>query len=167
MGFCRSCGKEASEGQGFCGSCGTAVSSLPGATPQSSIAATAPALPATSAMSTNVIGALAYLAGFVTGIIFLIIEPYKNDSFVRFHAFQSIFFNIAWFAFWIVWMFVSAILSHLTAGIFGLIALPLVFIFSLLGFACWAFLMYQAYQQKYFKLPLIGNLAAQQAGVKL
>jgi uncharacterized membrane protein len=118
-------------------------------------------------MATNVVGALAYLAGFVTGIVFLVIEPYKNDSLVRFHAYQSIFFNVAWLGFWIVWMFVSAILTHLTAGIFGLIALPLVFIFSFLGFACWAFLMYQAYQQKFFTLPLIGNLAAQQAGVKL
>jgi uncharacterized membrane protein len=147
--------------------CGAAVSTAPGAVTQSAVAATGAAIPSASTMATNVVGALAYLAGFVTGIVFLVIEPYKNDSLVRFHAYQSIFFNVAWLGFWIVWMFVSAILTHLTAGIFGLIALPLVFIFSFLGFACWAFLMYQAYQQKFFTLPLIGNLAAQQAGVKL
>jgi uncharacterized membrane protein len=40
-------------------------------------------------------------------------------------------------------------------------------IFSLVGFGIWAFLMYQAYQQKLFKLPIIGKFAAQHAGVKL
>ena len=49
------------------------------------------------AMDTNVVGALTYLAGFVTGIVFLVLDPYKSNSFVRFHAFQSIFFNApAW-----------------------------------------------------------------------
>ena len=73
-------------------------------------------------MDTNVVGALTYLAGFVTGIVFLVLDPYKSNSFVRFHAFQSIFFNVAWVAFWIVWMILSAVLTPLTAGIFGLIA---------------------------------------------
>ena len=74
-------------------------------------------------MDTNVVGALTYLAGFVTGIVFLVLDPYKSNSFVRFHAFQSIFFNVAWVAFWIVWMILSAVLTPLTAGVFGLIAL--------------------------------------------
>ena len=44
-------------------------------------------------------GALAYLVGAITGILFLVIDPFKSDRFVRFHAFQSIFFNLAWIAF--------------------------------------------------------------------
>lgn len=118
-------------------------------------------------MDTNVVGALTYVAGFVTGIVFLVLDPYKSNSFVRFHAFQSIFFNVAWVCFWIVWMILSAVLTPLTAGIFGLIALPLMLVFMLIGFGIWLFLMYQAYQQKLFKLPIVGKFAAEQAGVRL
>jgi uncharacterized membrane protein len=118
-------------------------------------------------MDTNVVGALTYLAGFITGIVFLALDPYKSNSFVRFHAFQSIFFNVAWIAFWIVWMILSAVLTSLTAGIFGLIAVPLMLVFTLAGFGIWLFLMYQAYQQKLFKLPIVGKFAAEQAGVRL
>ncbi len=118
-------------------------------------------------MDTNVVGALTYLAGFVTGIVFLVLDPYRSNSFVRFHAFQSIFFNVAWVAFWIVWMILSAILTPLTAGIFGLIALPLMLIFAVVGFGIWIFLMVQAYQQKLFRLPIVGKFAAEHAGVRL
>ena len=64
-------------------------------------------------------------------------------------------------------MMISAILTPLTAGIFGLIALPVMLILALVGLCTWLFLMYQAYQQKLFRLPLIGKYAAQQAGVNL
>ena len=118
-------------------------------------------------MDTNVVGALAYLAGFATGIMFLVLDPYKSNSFVRFHSFQSIFFNVAWVSFWIVWMILSAVLTRLTAGVFGLIALPLILVFIVAGFGTWIFLMYQAYQQKLFRLPIVGKFAAEQAGVRL
>ncbi len=118
-------------------------------------------------MDTNVVGALTYLAGFVTGIVFLVLDPYKSNSFVRFHAFQSIFFNVAWVVFWIVWMILSAVLTPLTAGVFAIIALPLMLLLTLAGFGIWIFLMYQAYQQKLFRLPIIGKFAAEQAGVRL
>jgi uncharacterized membrane protein len=118
-------------------------------------------------MDTNVVGALTYVAGFVTGIVFLVLDPYKSNSFVRFHAFQSIFFNVAWVAFWIIWMTLSAVLTPLTAGLLGLIALPVMLIFTLAGFGIWIFLMYQAYQQKLFRLPIVGKFAADQAGVRL
>jgi uncharacterized membrane protein len=118
-------------------------------------------------MATNLAGALTYLAGFITGIVFLALDPYKSNSFVRFHAFQSIFFNVAWVAFWIVWMILSALLTPLMAGVFGLIAVPLMLIFTLAGFGIWIFLMHQAYEQKLFKLPVIGKFAAEHAGVRL
>jgi len=117
-------------------------------------------------MATNVAGALAYSAGFITGIIFLLVDPYKNNSVIRFHAYQSIFSNIAWFGFWIIWMMVSANLTPLNGQIFGLIAIPLIFLFAFLGVGLWLFLMYEAHQQKLFRLPFIGKLAARQAGVK-
>ena len=118
-------------------------------------------------MDTNVVAALTYLAGFLTGIIFLVLDPYKSNSFIRFHAFQSIFFNIAWIGFWIIWMTLSAVLTRLTAGVFGLIALPLMLVFAVSGFGVWIFLMVQAYQQKLFRLPIVGKFAAEQAGVRL
>jgi uncharacterized membrane protein len=159
MNFCKACGKGVSAGQGFCPSCGIAMRS--GNETGATVAAPAP-----SQMTTNVAGALAYLAGFITGVLFLVIDPYKDNSFVRFHAYQSIFFNVAWFGFWIVWMIVSAVLTPLTSGIFGLIALPLTLLLSLVGLGCWVLLMYQAYQQKLFRLPIVGQFAAQRAGVK-
>lgn len=118
-------------------------------------------------MDTNVVGALTYLCGLVTGIVFLVLDPYKSNSFVRFHAFQSIFFNVAWVVFWIVWKILSAVLTPLTGGFFGLIALPLVLIFTVVGFGTWIFLMYQAYQQELFRLPIVGRFAAEHAGVRL
>ncbi|HLO07311.1 MAG TPA: hypothetical protein VK198_11760 [Terriglobales bacterium] len=118
-------------------------------------------------MDTNVVAALTYLAGFLTGIIFLVLDPYKSNSFVRFHAFQSIFVNVAWIAFWIIWMILSAVLTPLMAGVFGLIALPLMLICTLAGVGIWIFLMFQAYQQKLFKLPIVGKFAAERAGVRV
>ena len=170
MSFCQSCGTALAGGTSFCQSCGTPTGGIlaPASATSGAVVAMSPS--ATSqpkAMDTNLVGALAYLAGFVTGIVFLVIDPYRSNSFVRFHAFQSIFFNIAWVAFWIVWMILSAVLTPLTGGIFGLIALPLMLIFTLAGFGIWAFLMYQAYQQKLFKLPIVGGFAAQHAGVGL
>ena len=173
MGFCHSCGANLESDTRFCQSCGSstepmAVVSVPAAGNSSStVAFPAPANAGSKAMDTNVVGALTYLAGFITGIIFLVLDPYKSNSFVRFHAFQSIFFNIAWIAFWFVWMIVSSVLTRLTAGLFGLISIPLSLIFTFGGFLLWLFLMYQAYQQKLFKLPLVGKFAAQNAGVRL
>lgn len=168
MSFCKSCGKELGEGNAFCTICGATpramgVPATPdGATGSIAVAGIAPP----QAMATNVAGALAYLAGFVTGLIFILVEPYKDNSFIRFHAYQSIFFNVAWFGFWMVWMVISAILTPLTAGLFGIVALPVILIVSLLGFIYWLFLMYQAYQQKLYRIPVIGKYAAQQAGVR-
>ncbi len=68
------------------------------------------AIPA-AGLTPNVAGALTYLVGAITGILFLVIDPFKTDRFVRFHAFQSIFFNLAWIAFWIVWTIVGLMLG--------------------------------------------------------
>lgn len=154
MSFCLSCGKPLNEGSNNCGSCGAPVA------PAIAISAT----PQSAGMSVNAAGALTYLAGFITGIIFLVIDPYKRDPFVRFHAFQSIFFNVAWIGFWIAWTIVGMILSAVTKGLFFLIQMPVDLVLMLGGFCLWAYLMYAAYQGKQFRLPIIGALAAKQAG---
>jgi len=171
MSFCQSCGTALVADTRFCQSCGSSTSLSEGVSVATS-EGTVVAMPSSGnieqkTIDTNLVGALAYLAGFITGIIFLVLDPYKSNSFVRFHAFQSIFFNIAWVAFWIFWMIVSAVLTPLTAGVFGLIAVPLMLIFTLAGFGIWIFLMYEAYQQTLFKLPIVGKFAAEHAGVRL
>src|SRR5271170_3317641 len=60
----------------------------------------------------NVIAALTYLLGFVTGLIFLYLEPYNQDEFIRFHARQSIGFSVAWFAIGVVFGVFIAVLPH-------------------------------------------------------
>ena len=52
-------------------------------------------------LQTNVAAALCYLVGLVTGIIFLVLASYNQNSTIRFHAFQSIFANVAWIILWI------------------------------------------------------------------
>ncbi|MGA2476268.1 MAG: DUF4870 domain-containing protein [Terriglobia bacterium] len=115
-------------------------------------------------MSSNVAGLLTYILGFITGIIFLVIEPYKNDKFVRFHAFQSIFFNVALIVFWIAYMIVVSILSFVTLGIIAMVMGLVGFLIWLAILAYWIFLMYKAYNNELYKIPFIGDLAAKQAG---
>jgi len=115
-------------------------------------------------MSSNVAGLLCYILGFITGIIFLVIEPYKNDKFVRFHAFQSIFFNVAIIVFWIAYMIVVSILSFVTLGMIAMVMGLVGFLIWLAILAYWIFLMYKAYNNELYKIPFIGDLAAKQAG---
>jgi uncharacterized membrane protein len=155
MNFCPSCGKPFNQGADRCAFCVASAS-------QAAVGAVAPA---SSGMSINTAGALAYVAGIITAILFLVIDPYKSDRFVRFHAFQSLFFNIAWIGFWIAWMVVGLVLSAVTKGIFFFIQTPIDLLLMLGGFCLWAFLMYSASQGKTFRLPIIGGLAAKQAGL--
>jgi uncharacterized membrane protein len=103
-------------------------------------------------LSDNVAGALCYLFGFVTGIIFLILAPYNQSKFVRFHAFQSIFLNVAWFVLWIL-------LGLLTHGLIIFLS-PLI---GLAGIVLWLYMMYSSFNNRKIKLPVIGDLAEKQA----
>jgi uncharacterized membrane protein len=125
-----------------------------------------PATPAAAgtAMSSNVAGLLTYILGFITGIIFLVIEPYKNDKFVRFHAFQSIFFNVALIVFWIAYTIVASILGFVSLGILAVVMGLVGLLISLAILAYWIFLMYKAYNNELYRIPFIGDLAAKQAG---
>ena len=153
MSFCQSCGAAFAAGTTYCPTCSGRAQTLPSVTP------------ATSGLHPNVASALSYLAGIVSGILFLVIDPYKTDRFVRFHAFQSIFFNVGWIALWIVWMIVGLVLGAVTKGLFFFLQLPIDLLLMVGGFALWAFLMYSAYQGKMMRLPVIGALAAKQAGL--
>lgn len=161
MSFCPSCGSALTAGAVHCTSCGAAVATSGVSAP---IAVSAAPATANSGLNSNAAAALAYLAGLITGIIFLVLEPYKNERFVRFHAFQSIFFNVAWIVFWIAWSVIGFILTAVSKGLFAVILLPVNMIILLGGLCIWIYLMYSAYQGKSFKLPIVGALAAKQAG---
>lgn len=106
-------------------------------------------------MSENVAGALCYLVTVITGIIFLVIAPYNQNKFIRFHAFQSIFFFVAYIAVWVI----VGILAAVTHGI-AIILYPII---GLGFFVLWLYLMFSAYNGKRIKLPIIGDLAEKQA----
>ncbi len=109
----------------------------------------------------HIIAALTYLLGFVTGLIFLYLEPYNQDEFVRFHARQSIGFSVAWFAIAIVFGVFIAVLPH------GLGAL-LNFILTLIDVALavfWVFLMYKAYNGERYRIPELADVVDSIAGI--
>ncbi len=114
-----------------------------------------------SGMTDNVAGALSYIT--LVGIIFLLIEPYNKNRFVRFHAFQSIFFCVGIIAFEIVWAILAAVLGHISFALIGILSLVGLLI-GLGILAAWIFLVFKAYSNQEFKLPIIGDLAAKQAG---
>lgn len=139
------------EGAAKCAACGATVG--------------APAAPAASSgggVTDNVAAALAYIT--IVGIIFLLIEPYNRKRFVRFHAFQSIFYCVGLIAFWIAWEILLIILGIISHGLAFMIGGPLSLLIWLASIAVWIILVFQAYNNKEFKLPIIGDLAAKQAG---
>ena len=158
MAACAKCGTALAEGATFCGSCGTAVTAA-GAAPASGGAAPAgaPAAAGSSGLSSNVAGALAYLT-IIPAIIFLVADPYKQDRFVRFHAFQCLF--LAAGAFVIYFCLGIFAIIPVIGWIVGLLLIPLV---GLTIFATVVFSAYKAYNNEKFMIPVIGKLAAEQA----
>ena len=97
----------------------------------------------------NVAALLAYLVGFVSGIVFFLIE--KENKFVRFHAMQSMGLSGG--------LFVLGLVLGFLPVLGGLMIL-----LNLLGLVLWVVCMVKAYQEAWFKLPVIGDFAAKQVG---
>lgn len=114
-------------------------------------------------LSINAASALCYLFGFITGIIFLVLEPYKRDRLVRFHAFQSIFLNIAVFVVFFVWNLMAGLLDALSHGVFIFVHLAVSTLLSVGFFILWVMLLVRALQGSKWVLPVIGPLAEKQA----
>jgi uncharacterized membrane protein len=158
MPFCASCGSQV-EGK-FCPKCGAAIVAG-GATPPPPAPGTY-AAPVSAPMADNVASTLCYVLGLITGIIFLVLEPYSKNRTIRFHAFQSIFLNVAVIVIEIVLGIVFRILIDIL-GFFGLIS---GIVFPIFGLAClvlWLYLLVSTYQGKTIVLPIIGPLAQKQA----
>jgi uncharacterized membrane protein len=101
-----------------------------------------------SGLDANVAAALSYLVGFVTGIIFLLAE--KDNKFVRFHAMQSTLFFIG--------IVIVDALLQVVIPILGF--LIVIFLLIPLSALVWLLMMYKAYQGEEYKLPLVGQWAA-------
>lgn len=156
MAACAKCGATLAEGATFCGSCGTPVGAA-SAAPASGGAAPA----ASTGMASNVAGALAYVT-LIPAILFIVLDQFKQDKFVRFHAFQSLFFQIAWIVLVIGMMIVGAILAFIPV-LGWILDLLLWLAIGLGGFVLWIFLVFKAYSNEKFQLPVIGKIAAEQA----
>ena len=99
----------------------------------------------------SVAGLLAYVLGLVTGIIFLVLE--KENQFVKFHAIQSIVFSV------------SLAILNLVAAFTPFVGGLAIVIVQVAGFIGWIVLMIQAGQGHWYRLPIVGDIAAKQAGL--
>ncbi len=96
----------------------------------------------------NIEGLLCYVLGFITGILFLVLE--KDNKFVRFHAMQSIATFLIIFVISMVIRFIPVI-GWVLSPLIGLVALIL-----------WLLLMFKAYKGEKYKLPIAGDFAEKQ-----
>ncbi|MGZ5124239.1 MAG: DUF4870 domain-containing protein [Burkholderiales bacterium] len=96
-------------------------------------------------LNQNVAGMLCYLVGWITGLIFFLIE--KDNKFVRFHAMQSII------------TFGGLTMLFMILGFIPFLGWMLFPILGIVQLVLWILLMVKAYQGEYFKLPAIGDLA--------
>lgn len=148
MAFCKACGQEVGTAS-FCPKCGANQ----GAAAPVVAAPAASAAPATAGIDENVAGLLCYALGWVTGIIFLLID---KRPFVKFHAAQSI---VVFGGLTVIRIALRAILwmpgTFVGYGMFGMLS-GLVW---LAGVVLWILLMVKAYQHELFKLPIAAPIA--------
>lgn len=151
MAFCGTCGAQIADGTTTCAVCaGRAAATVPPV-----------ATASTGGMADNVAGMLAYIT-IIPSIIFLVMEPYNKNRFVRFHSFQNIFFAVALIVCWIAFTILSMVLAFIP--ILGhLIILLLWFALAVGSFVVWIIMLLKANGGQKYKLPVIGDMAEKQA----
>ena len=110
-----------------------------------------------SGLSDNAAAGIAYIT-LIPAIIFLIVAPFKNSSYVRFHAWQSIFFFVAWAA---IDILVGLIQNLVPSAVF--LTMTVLQLVNLAIFVVLVIVFVQAFNGKLFKLPVLGDLAEKQA----
>ena len=112
----------------------------------------------------NVAALLSYVFGWVSGLIFFLIE--KDSRLVRFHAMQSILLNVLFgvigFVLWIIIFILLLIVHQISDALGAIISIlaTLVWVVFLIGILiAWIMCLIKAFQGTYFKLPVIGNFA--------
>jgi uncharacterized membrane protein len=152
--FCPSCGK--ATGQATTGAAVAAQPAPQQPPPSPQPPPVAANTAATAApLAENIAGMLAYFT-IIPAIVFLLVEPYNRNRFVRFHSFQCLFTCGA------------LIVIHIGLSIIGyalpLLILPIYMLLGLAELALWILLVIKAYQHEMFKLPIVGDMAEKQAG---
>lgn len=119
-----------------------------------------------SGLAPNIAGALSYVLGIITGIVFVLIE--KDNNFVRFHAFQSIILSVAWIGLQIAFMILNVIMFNIPVVdiIWGILSILINLVLGLGVFILWIILIIKAYQGERFSLPFIGPMAEKYAAQK-
>jgi len=110
-----------------------------------------------SGLSDNAAGGIAYIT-IIPAIVFLILEPFKRSSYVRFHAWQSIFFYVAWA---VVHILIEVVQNLVPTVLF--LTLTLWQIVDLAFFVVLVIVFVSAFNGKRLKLPILGDLAQKQA----
>ena len=112
----------------------------------------------------NVAALLSYIFGWISGLIFFLIE--KDSRLVRFHAMQSLLFNVTvavvGIALWIVFFVLLLVGSQISGVVSTLLTLVATLVWIAFGIAIlvgWVMCLIKAYGREYFKLPIIGNFA--------
>jgi uncharacterized membrane protein len=155
MATCAKCGATLTDDANFCVSCGAPVRARAGAGPAETTAGAA-------RLPSNIAALLCYILWPVACILFLVLDPYRRDKFVRFHAYQALYLVLVGIGLGIAlripttilklipvlgWVLNFLVWSAYGAGVFGLVL----------------FVMYKAYRGEQYRIPLIGILAAQKA----
>jgi len=105
----------------------------------------------TTGIQANIEALLCYLGGFVTGIIFYVVE--KENKFVRFHAIQS---TVVFGGLFVINLANNVVLGFILPwGLRGLFSTGI----GILGLVLWIVLMVKAYQGELYKLPVAGDVA--------
>jgi len=109
-----------------------------------------------SGLTDNAAGGLAYIT-IIPAILFLAIAPYSRNAFVRFHAWQSIFFTVGCIVVDIALMVVGRLpfLGFMTLFLWPLVGLAFLIL--------WIIMLIKAFNGERYKLPIIGDLAEKQA----
>lgn len=137
------------ESAAFCPGCGRAMQ------------AAARAQGKVGALPRRVAGALAYFS-VVPAIVFLVVDPYNKDRFLRFHSFQCIGLSLAALAVVIAIRVLGTILFFLP--LLGHLLVFLLSMTAILGFfVTWVVLVVKAMQGEMLKVPLLGAFAEQLA----
>ena len=138
--FCSKCGAENPEWAKFCSKCGAGLGTSVGVSPEAE---------SSTGLSANVAGLLCYVLGWITGIIFIVLE--KKSTFVRFHAWQSIM------------TFGVLTVAQLVVGWIPFVGWILSILIGILMFVLWLILIIQAGTGKMWKVPGAGDWAERQA----
>ena len=142
---CPDCAAQMPNSAAFCPGCGHSMQNQPVSMQKLGV------------LRENLLGALTYFT-FLPALAFLLLDPYRKNSFLRYHSVQCLLF-------WLISMAATVLVRLLVWPIVGpLFALFLITIAALAALFTWIVLLVKAFQGERFRLPVIGDLAEHYSG---